>query len=70
MDDLAAAALADAVDDFLVCQHALTAGTPVDVHFLLVGEALLVQLQEDPLSPLIILGVGGVDLTVPVKGIT
>ena len=68
VDDLAAAALADAVDDFLVCQHALAAGTPVDVHFLLVGEALLVQLQEDPLGPLIILGVGGVDLTVPVEG--
>ena len=68
VDDLAAAALADAVDDFLVCQNALAAGTPVDVHFLFVGKALLVQLQEDPLGPLIILGVGGVDLTVPVEG--
>ena len=66
--DLAAAALAHAVDNFLVCQHTLAAGAPVDVHFLLVGQAVLVQLQEDPLGPLVVLGVGGVDLTIPVKG--
>ena len=39
--DLAAAALAHAVDNFLVGQHALAAGAPVDVHFLLVGQAVL-----------------------------
>ena len=36
VDDLATAALAHAVDDLLVCQHALAGGTPVDAHFLLV----------------------------------
>jgi len=65
---LAAAALAHAVDNFLVGQHALAAGTPVDVHFLLVSQTVLVQLQEDPLGPLVVLRVGGVDLTIPVKG--
>ena len=29
---------------------------------------MLVQLQEDPLGPLVVLGVGGVDLAIPVKG--
>lgn len=67
---LAAAALAHAVDNFLVCQHTLAAGAPVDVHFLLVGQAMLVQLQEDPLGPLVVLGVSGVDLAIPVKGET
>ena len=68
MHHLAAAALAHAVDNFLVGQHALAAGAPVDVHFLLVSQTVLVQLQEDPLGPLVVLGVGGVDLTIPVKG--
>ena len=68
VDDLAAAALAHAVDDFLVGQHALAAGAPVDVHFLLVGQTVLVQLQEDPLGPLVVFGVSGVDLAVPVEG--
>ena len=68
VDDLAAAALAHAVDHFFVGQDALAAGAPVDVHFLLVGQAVLVQLQEDPLGPLVVFGVGGVDLAVPVEG--
>ena len=55
VNDLAAAALAHAVDNFLVGQHALAAGAPVDVHFLLVSQTMLIQLQEDPLGPLIIL---------------
>ena len=29
---------------------------------------MLVQLQEDPLGPLVVLGVGGGDLAIPVKG--
>ena len=68
VNDLAAAALAHAVDNFLVGQHALAAGAPVDVHFLLVSQTMLIQLQEDPLGPLVVLGVGGIDLAVPVKG--
>ena len=68
VNDFAAAALAHAVDNFLVGQHALAAGAPVDVHFLLVSQTMLIQLQEDPLGPLVVLGVGGIDLTIPVKG--
>ena len=41
-DDLAAAALADAVDDFLVGQHALAAGAPVDGHGGLIGQTVLI----------------------------
>ena len=66
--DLGTAALAYAANDFLVCQHALTGGAPVDGHLLLVCQTVLEQLEEDPLGPLIVVRVGGVDLTRPVKG--
>ena len=68
LDHGAAAALADAVDHFLVGQHDLAAGAVVDGGLLLVGKAFLVELQEDPLGPLVVFGVGGIDLPVPVKG--
>ena len=68
LDNGAAAALTDAVDDLLVGQNDLAAGAVVDGGLLLVGKALLEQLDEDPLRPLVVLGVGGVDLAVPVKG--
>ena len=42
--DLAAATLAYAADDFFVSKHALAGGTPVDRHFLFVGQPLLEQL--------------------------
>ena len=67
MDNLTAAALAHAVDHFFVSQHALTGGTPVDTHFLLIGKALFEQLQENPLGPLVVIRVGRVDLARPVK---
>ena len=69
-DDLAAAALAHAVDHFLVSQHALAACAPVDGHGGLVGQAVLEHLQEYPLSPLVVLGVGGVHAAVPVKAVS
>jgi len=34
----------------------------------LVGQALLEKLQEDPLRPLDVFGIGGVDLAIPVVG--
>ena len=68
-DDFRAAALADAVDHFLVGQHALAGGAPVHGHRGLVGQALLEQLEEDPLGPLVVAGVGGVHDAVPVEGI-
>ena len=69
-DNLAAAALANAVDNFFIRQYTLTAGAPVDCHFLLVCQSLLEQLQENPLCPLVVARVRGVDFTVPVKGQT
>ena len=64
----AAAALAYAPYHFLVGQAALAAGTPVDGHFLLIGQAVLEQLEEDELGPLVVAGVGGVDLPGIVEG--
>ena len=66
-DDLAAAALAHAVDYLFVSKHALAGGAPVDSHLLFIGEVMLEQLQKDPLGPLVIVGVGGVDLAAPVE---
>ena len=68
-DDLAAAALAHAVDHFLVGQHALAAGAPVHGHGGLIGQALLEHLQEDPLGPLVIVGVRGIHAAVPVEAV-
>ena len=69
-DHRRAAALAYAVHHFLIGQAALAGGTPVDGHLRLVGQAVLVQLEEDPLGPLEIRGVGGVHLPGIVKGET
>ncbi len=66
LDDLGAAALALLVDDFLVGQAGLAARAPVDGRVGAVGEAALVELQEDPLRPLVVVGRAGVDLAVPV----
>ena len=68
-DDLAAAALAHAVDHFLVGQHALAAGTPVHRHGGLIGQTVLEHLQEYPLGPLVVVGVGGVHAAVPVEAV-
>ena len=68
-DHLAAAALAHALHHFLVGQDALAAGAPVHRHGGLVGQAVLEHLQEDPLGPLIILGVGGVYAAVPIEAV-
>ena len=68
-DHLAAAALADTLHHLFVGQDALAAGAPVHGHGGLVGQALFEHLQEDPLGPLVVLGIGGVDYTVPVKAV-
>ena len=68
-DDRRAAALAHALDDLFVGQDAFAARAPVDGHGGLVGQAVLVHLQEDPLRPLVVLGVGGVDDAVPVEAV-
>lgn len=58
-----------ALDDLLVGEDALAAGAPVHGHGRLVGQAVLVHLQEYPLGPLVIFRVGGVDHAVPVKAV-
>ena len=67
-DDLRAAALALARHNLFVGQAALAARAPVDRHFGLIGQPLLIELQEDPLRPLEVVRVGGVDLARPVEG--
>ena len=67
LGDLVAAALAAAVDDLLVGQHGLVEGAPVDRAVLAVGQATLTQLQEQPLGPAVVLGVGGVEGARPVE---
>jgi hypothetical protein len=61
-----AASLAETVDHLFVGQHRTQGGTPVHRHLGHVGQALVVQLQEDPLRPAVVLGVGRAELAVPV----
>jgi hypothetical protein len=66
--NFAAAAFAFAADNFFVSENDLTGGTEVNAHFLFVSKAAFEELKEDPLSPFIIVGIGGVDLSGPVEG--
>jgi hypothetical protein len=54
--DHRAAPLAGAALDLLVGEHGLAAGAPVHGRLLLVRQSLLVELQEDPLRPLVVVG--------------
>ena len=69
LHDGAAAALAHALDDLFVGEDALAAGAPVDGHGGLIGHVVLEELEEDPLRPLIVGGVGGIDTAIPVKAV-
>ena len=64
--DEASAALAVPVDDLLVREHRLVDGAPLDRRVLLVREPALVQLQEDPLRPAVVLGLVRRELARPV----
>ena len=64
--DEAAAALAVPVDDLLVREHGLVDRAPLDRRVLLVGEPALVQLQEDPLRPAVVLRLVRRELARPV----
>ena len=66
-DDLTAAVLAHALHHFFVGQNALAAGAPVDGHGGLIGKPLLEHLEEYPLGPLVVFGVGGIHAAVPVE---
>ena len=57
-----------AVLDLLVGEHRAQGRAPVDRHVGHVGEALFVELEEDPLRPAVVVGGGGVDLALPVVG--
>ena len=60
-DHLGAAALAASVDHLLVGEHGLVLRAPLDRGLGAVGEAVLVELQEDPLGPPVVLGGVGRD---------
>ena len=62
------ATLTRTVDNLLVREHGLVLGAPVDHRVLTVRQALLVELLEQPLSPLVVLGVRGVQAAAPVSG--
>ena len=64
--DLRAAALAAPVDHLLVGQHGGVLRAPLDRGLLAVGEAALVEAQEDPLGPAVVLGLVGAELARPV----
>jgi hypothetical protein len=63
----ATATFAYAINYFFIGQAAFAAGAPVDGHFSLVCKAMLVQLKENPLRPLVVRGIGGIDLARVVK---
>ena len=67
-DHLGAAAVADAAVGLLVGQHRLARRAPVDRRHLLVGEAGLVELDEQPLRPPVVLGLAARQLPAPVVG--
>ena len=68
MHNLASAAFANAVYHFLVCKNNLAAGAPVYIRLFFIGKTVFIKLKEYPLSPFIIVGVGSVDFSVPIKG--
>ena len=67
LDDEGAAALAAAVDDLLVGEDRLVLRAPLDGGLGAVGEALLEELEEDPLRPAVVGGLVGRDLAGPVE---
>ena len=58
-----------AVLDLLVGEDGLVFGAPPLVGFFLVGEAFLEELEEAPLGPFVVFGVGSVNLAGPVDGV-
>jgi hypothetical protein len=66
--DALATTFAAALRDLFVGQSGLARWAPVDGNGAFVGQALLVELQEDPLRPLHVAGIRGVDLALPVVG--
>ena len=67
MNDLAMAALAGAIHYLLIRENDLAVRAPVDVHFFFIRKSGFEQLEENPLCPFEVVGVGGVYLTFPVE---
>jgi hypothetical protein len=65
-DHREAADLAQPVDDLLVGEHRSERRAPVDRNLGDVRQPALEQLEEDPLRPAVVIGIGGVDLAFPV----
>ena len=61
-------ALAASVDHLFVRKYRAKRRTPVDRHFGNVSKPLLIELLENPLRPLVILRIGGIDFAIPVVG--
>ena len=64
--DLRAAALATSVDHLLVREHGLVLRAPLDRRLTAVREPALVEAEEEPLRPAVVLGLRGRDLARPV----
>ena len=62
-----AAAFALTTHHLFVGQHGVTSGTIIDCCFLLVSQAVLVQLNEQPLRPLVIIGQARGDFAIPIE---
>src|SRR3546814_14966581 len=67
LDHLVAAALAVAVDHLLVGEHGLVEGAPVDRALLAVGQTPLVELEEQPLVPPVVLRIARVAQPAPIE---
>ena len=66
-DDRRPAALAPPLDDLLVREDRLVLRAPVGRRQLPIGEAIRVELQEQPLRPAVVVGVGRRELARPVE---
>jgi len=60
--------LAFTIDDLFVGEDSAKFGAPVDRTLVDVGEACFKELEEDPLGPAVVLGVGRVDFARPIEG--
>ena len=56
------------IQNFFVCETNFTTGTPVNGHFVFVGESFFIQLKKYPLGPFVVMRIGGVDFSIPVEG--
>ena len=66
--NLGIAAPATPFDHLLVREHGSTIGTPVHRRIAALNEPTLPELQEDPLTPAVIIGVARNHSTVPIEG--